>query len=536
MNIPMSSSAADISSSSGSQFPIFLIRQDDRIPFFYLPNPQIQPQNLQYHKTTVKPQRSGKDRSRNLFNMSAIVPSMVSGMLHSHRTIFSGGIAIICIAATTEAPNDPIEIKSFRYQTLHKIIEIYNVNLALSDMFDNINLDLGDDYYLDMVDNAFVELDNAFIATYDQVKDVNPANISIASRRIIEALAFVARISPDEVIHLGSFQTITARPLPRRLSEQILICKIYLDKIHQARNLFTETIRRPETLTEDWQCSGFRNRSHFLRQVLVPIAVTQLLGGAHFLRWLALGLNKSLNSDGRKATPFKAGDLAYDPENQLLLPSHTAARLDLGARLTPWTSPFRGVWTYPEVSAFIRSSVYKQEAAVVEEILATRQLQFKAGAPRKLGLPIQSSQDSSNKMSSPTEHELRNSRVDSLGIPYENATQAQEAESKQSILVACGNPATSKVKIAKTPRSCRQLRQKRYWSCPHCSIKISLQKDMERHVSTKHGQDGNVYYCPVQDCKRSRDQDHPFHRIDNWRRHAKTVHKLNLDKVDTIAI
>jgi hypothetical protein len=61
-------------------------------------------------------------------------------------------------------------------------------------------------------------------------------------------------------------------------------------------------------------------------------------------------------------------------------------------------------------------------------------------------------------------------------------------------------------------------------------------------VKTKHGGDGKVYYCTVQNCKRARSEGYPFDRLDNWRRHMQTVHKImkptdaDVDDVATLLV
>jgi hypothetical protein len=115
---------------------------------------------------------------------------------------------------------------------LSKIYDIYNVNLTLSNHFDKNNPGFGDDYYLDIIERAVGEMDDACMELRGLFHEVNPANLSIVSRRIIESWAYATRRIPDDItIHLGSLPTITAQSLPCQLLEQIsanqkLACRV----------------------------------------------------------------------------------------------------------------------------------------------------------------------------------------------------------------------------------------------------------------------------------------------------------------------
>jgi len=459
--------------------------------------------------------------------MSDIVPHIVSAVLHSHRILCRAGIAIICMTSTSDTLDDPFEIKSFRYHALREIFKIYNVNLTLSNRFDGTDFGLEDDCYLDICEVAFNELDDACMIL-NRLCKANSANPSIASRRMIEVVAFTLRIIPDEVpIHFRSLSTIIAKPLPHQLLDQVSIITEFADSIHKAKTLFAETLRRPDTRKGDWQSSGFRSRSHFIRQVLLPIAVTQFPGGAHFMRWLAQGWSEAESRRRNNARPFEDVNVIYDPARDLKLDFNNPIQAYRCSRPAPWTSQFRGVWTYAEVGSYCSSLVQKQEASVVGQALNTRQIQFDLCSSRNLVLPRCRLKGISPKISEARPDKLHESEN---GKSQCKSSIKVDEIGEQNAITAYGLQRNTKTVITKTSGLSQTPRYQNHLTCPHCSIRISLPKDMERHVKTKHGEDRNVYYCPVQNCKRSKGRKYPFDRLDNWRRHVQTVHKIERPK------
>jgi hypothetical protein len=118
---------------------------------------------------------------------------------------------------------------------------------------------------------------------------------------------------------LGSLKTLTAQPLPLDVLGQISIMCHFIDSVRKARTFFTDAFPGPEIQAEDWQSCGFRSRSHLLRDVMVPIAVTQTLGAAHFLQWIVVGLRKTLSPHWIEPSNFEAGDLSAYCTSHLFL-------------------------------------------------------------------------------------------------------------------------------------------------------------------------------------------------------------------------
>ena len=458
--------------------------------------------------------------------MSSIVPHIVSHVLHAHRILGHRGIAIICVASAADPSIDPPEILSFRYHLLNKIYDIYNVNLTPSNYFDKNDPGLEDNYYLDIIERAAGEMDDACMELRGLLHEVNIADLSITPRRMIESMAYATRRLPDNTtIHLGSLRAITAQPLPREVIEQISIIEQYVDDIHRARALFTETIRRPETMTEDWQSSGFRSRSHFIRQVLVPIAMTQFSGGAHFMRWLSLAWQNVIRSGRKETQGFHSRDVIYDPQKCLLLGSYAAAQPHRPIKRALWTAKLRGFWTYPEVGYSLRSFIHQQEASVASRTLGRKILQTTLDNPRKRASWLQSVEESQGGISDVTSDEVSKSFDRLIESRPKHHMRVIETGSTQDVVMDDYASRNAKLEITRitsfqSPKRHSQL------ICPRCSIRICLRKDMDRHLKVKHGEHRQVYYCSVQKCKRSRSQRYPFDRLDNWRRHMQTFHKI----------
>jgi hypothetical protein len=129
---------------------------------------------------------------------------------------------------------------------------------------------------------------------------------------------------------------------------------------------------------------------------------------------------------------------------------------------------------------------------------------------------------------------ISNVMADKVSKPFEEQMEIRpkphmkmvETGSTQNAITADYKSGNAKLEITRITRSSTLPKGQSYLTCPHCSIRICLPKDMDRHLKTKHSGDRKVYYCSVQNCKRSRSQRYPFHRLDNWRRHLQTSHKI----------
>jgi len=279
-------------------------------------------------------------------------------------------------------------------------------------------------------------------------------------------------------------------------------------------------------MTEDWQSCGFRSRSHFIRQVLVPIAMTQLPGCAHFMRWLSVIWRKVIRSSRKETQGFHSRDVIYDPEKCLMLGSYTAARPHRSIKLAPWTAQFRGVWTYPEVGSSLRSFIHQQEASVASRTLGTTILQTTSDNPQKRVLWLRGVERSQGRISDVMSDEVSKSFDEQMENRPKPHMRVVETGSTQDAIMDDYKSGNAKLEITRITRSSTLPKEQSHLTCHHCSIRICLPKDMDRHLKTKHGGDRKVYYCSVQNCKRSRSQRYPFDRLDNWRRHMQTSHKI----------
>jgi hypothetical protein len=59
--------------------------------------------------------------------------------------------------------------------------------------------------------------------------------------------------------------------------------------------------------------------------------------------------------------------------------------------------------------------------------------------------------------------------------------------------------------------------------CPHCPARQATKRHLDRHINERHNGD-ELYFCPVEGCKRARG-GRGFPRTENCKRHVRKVHK-----------
>jgi len=185
--------------------------------------------------------------------------------------------------------------------------------------------------------------------------------------------------------------------------------------------------------------------------------------------------------------------------------------------------------TYTQIGSYLNGAVRWQEASVAGQFLNTKSIQYDLVNSERRVLAFRSplnTQLISKRAYKAAPSKTLKSRRENTEIQNSSPIKMAVSRSNQQTIAPRDTRRSTRLEITKSIRSTQPSKLKYYSTCPHCSIQICLPKDMERHLKTKHGRDGIVYYCPVPSCKRSRSQLYPFDRLDNWRRHVQVVHKI----------
>ncbi|RDW84571.1 hypothetical protein BP6252_02161 [Coleophoma cylindrospora] len=469
---------------------------------------------------------------------AAHVPNMthdiVDLLASVYRRVSISAITVICVCGAPEVPHDPAVVRSFRYQALSMVNNINKINRTVCNPFGDDNPYRGDEYYLNLVASAFSDLDTVGRQLLDMIEDTSASPDNLVCDKIISALAYILR--QNSGVDFRSLPSITADPLPPDRDGKIAIIRSYFDYISSGRVAFQEAFSPDTPDTVPWAEHGFQDRTAYVREFLVPMLLYQCMSGAHFLRWLIYSWRKLVFTN---LPSLESASLIYDPESSL--------------RMKP-SGDVRGfpniVWASMEVDDHTEALITNRETLVTGQSLRTKQLIPPGGTATIL--PFHPAAPFSIKPEMTLNPQVLDFTASGLEILASIASSSQntdedlvmqieedgsEAVCENSMIATSNKGKSLSTASATATNAVKQRFRQAHLICPRCLVRVSLPKDMQRHLKSIHGVDGKEYYCPVETCKRSWARKYPFDRLDNWRRHVGTVHrKIGFKDSDCIVV